>query len=326
MACGLTPARRVCYAWRVSIAAWLIRGSAALSVVHAAGCGRIGFATQALSSDGPTGDGLDGSAQDAAQLCDRTAQFGSPVLLAGVSTPAAEATMRLLPDELTGYLWSSRSGNIDLAKITRASVGDAFAYQQFEDVNTANPEFEPTISSDDSLLVFRSNRAGGAGGSDLYLADRVVPGGPLVLRGQIAELSSANGELQPFLADAELIFVSDRSGADRIYRSRRVGSNFVPPTEIAELAVAGASDSDPVMTADGKTIYFGSTRPGGIAGVDIWSASRVNDMAPFAAATLVANVNSDVTDAPSWISVDQCRLYVSSNRAGSPDVYVATRP
>ncbi len=294
--------------------------------MHVAGCGRIGFATQALSGDGPASDSLNDSASDAAPRCDRTAQFGAPVLLAGVSTPATEATLRLLPDELTGYLWSSRSGNIDLAKVTRADVGDAFTYQPFVDVNTNDPEFEPTISSDDSLLVFRSNRAGGAGGSDLYVADRAVPGGPLVLRGQIAELSSANGELQPFLSDAELLFVSDRSGADRIYRSQRVAGKFAAPTEIAELAVAGASDSDPVMTADGKTIYFGSTRPGGIAGIDIWTARRADTTSAFAAPTLVANVNSDMTDAPSWISLDQCRLYMSSSRAGPPDVYVATRP
>jgi hypothetical protein len=311
----------------MAIAACLLRSSAALLVVQLSGCGRIGFAQQGLTSDGPATDGLDGVPLDGPAPCDRTADFGPPVLLAGVSSDtSSEATMRLLPDELTGYLWTTRTGNIDLAKVTRAQRGDTFTYQPFDELNTDDPEFEPTISSDDAVLVFRSNRPGGAGGSDLYLADRALPGGPLVLRRQITELSSASADLQPFLTDAELLFISDRSGADRMYRSRRIADSFAAATEITELAVAGASDSDPVMTADGKTIYFGSTRPGGIGGIDIWSASRLNDLAPFAAATLVANVNSVMTDAPSWISLDQCRLYMSSSRGGTADVYVATRP
>ncbi len=308
----------------MAIARWLACFVAGLIVLPFAGCGRIDFATQPLGNDGPLGDG---SHLDSRAGCDLAADFGAPVLLVGVSTAAnSEATLRLLPDELTGYLWSSRSGNIDLAKVTRASLGETFAYQSFDELNTGAIEFEPTISSDDSLLVFRSNRASGAGNGDLYVADRIVVGGPMVLRGELLEVSTANDEKQPFLTDSELLFVSDRSGAERIYRSPRVIRNFLPAIELAEIAMTGASDTDPVMTADRKTIYWGSTRPGGMGDIDIWTAHRSDASAQFAAPALVANVNSAMTDAPSWISIDQCRLYMSSNRAGTPDVYVATRP
>jgi hypothetical protein len=31
-------------------------------------------------------------------------------------------------------------------------------------------------------------------------------------------------------------------------------------------------------------------------------------------------------EGPSWISPDGCRMYISSNRAGNNDIYVAARP
>ena len=310
----------------VSTCANIVRGFAALVVASAGGCGRLGFATQAFGIDGPSGPVVDSAPFDGPPRCDRTAQFATPVALDNLATSqAVEATMRLLPDELTGYLWTTRSGNIDLAKVTRPGLDAPFTFQSFDELNTINAEFEPTVASDDALLVFRSSRINDEGGGDLYVADKTPASGTFVLRGPLTDLSTANTEVQPFLTDTELLFVSDRSGAERIYRSQRVGGNFATPTEIAELAVAGASDTDPVMTADGKTIYFGSTRPGAI-GIDIWTATRNDVMAPFTAATLVANVNSSMTDAPSWISADQCRLYLSSDRLGTPDVYVATRP
>jgi len=40
---------------------------------------------------------------------------------------------------------------------------------------------------------------------------------------------------------------------------------------------------------------------------------------------LVENVNSAGDDGPSWLSPDGCRMYISSDRAGTNDVFVAQR-
>jgi Tol biopolymer transport system component len=79
-----------------------------------------------------------------------------------------------------------------------------------------------------------------------------------------------------------------------------------------------------VLAPDGLTIYFASDR--GLSDVDIFAATRPTTAAPFGTPVRLRNVNSTVTDAPSWVSRDQCRLYMSSARAGTPDVYVASRP
>ncbi len=53
--------------------------------------------------------------------------------------------------------------------------------------------------------------------------------------------------------------------------------------------------------------------------------SRASVADPFGAPVLVANINSAVDDGPSFISLDGCRLYISSVRNGNNDTFVATR-
>lgn len=84
------------------------------------------------------------------------------------------------------------------------------------------------------------------------------------------------------------------------------------------------TDSDPVLSADALTLYFASTR--GIADIDGRVAMRPTTPSVFGPPHRLANVNTPNTDAPIWISVDQCRLCIRSEREGTPDRYVATRP
>jgi hypothetical protein len=150
--------------------------------------------------------------------CVLTADFGEPTLVPGVSTTMfAEARMRLSDDELTGYLWSTRVGGIDLARVVRVLDTAAFTYDaSFTELNTTGVEFEPTISRDGLLLVFRSAR--GSTGQDLYYANRTETFGPFTFRGPIAAVNSAATDRQPFLSDNELLFSSDRGGPPRIFR------------------------------------------------------------------------------------------------------------
>jgi hypothetical protein len=81
------------------------------------------------------------------------------------------------------------------------------------------------------------------------------------------------------------------------------------------------------------TIYFGSDRGGSAGAADIWFAKRASTMATFqpsqTASTLNASLNSAGLDDPTWISPDDCRLYLASDRdevPGMRNIYVATRP
>ncbi len=280
-------------------------------------CGRVEFEPIDRAVDGPAVDSVSAG-------CNLAADFGTPQLLPGVSSDATEATLRLLPNELVGYLWTTRSGNIDLARVTRSSLTEPFSYQPFDDLNTLGLEFEPTVSSDDLSLVFRAERDGA--GADLYLATRATTADPYVSLGRITNVVSPAADYQPYLTDTHLLFVSNRNGSERIFAARRNGNNFEAPAELNELAAPVVADNDPVLSADGLTIYFASTRRSISNDMNIWVATRPSVTAPFGDPRLLPNVNSTATDGPSWISPDQCRLYLSSDRRGNPDLYVATRP
>jgi outer membrane protein OmpA-like peptidoglycan-associated protein len=91
-------------------------------------------------------------------------------------------------------------------------------------LNTSFRETSPHISPDKKFLYFSSNRPGGAGGSDIYVSERLnyswlkwsepVP---------VAGVNSASDDSQPYFDPeaAFLYFSSKRDGSSDIYRQRQ---------------------------------------------------------------------------------------------------------
>lgn len=84
------------------------------------------------------------------------------------------------------------------------------------------------------------------------------------------------------------------------------------------------SDTDPVLLADGKTLFFASIGPGG---EDSFRAVRAGYGAMFGAPLLNDSLNSPQSDTKVSVSVDGLRAYVASSRppALGVDFFVATR-
>jgi Tol biopolymer transport system component len=140
----------------------------------------------------------------------------------------------------------------------------------------------------------------------------------------VAALNSPASDAEPFLTDHDVYFASDRSGAGDIYRAPRRGVEFDAPVLVDELATAGV-EGDPVASADGLALYFRSNRPAPLGGANIYVATRAQTADRFGPPALVANVNSDANEGPSWLSPDGCRLYLWSDRLSTRDIYVASR-
>lgn len=93
---------------------------------------------------------------------------------------------------------------------------------------------------------------------------------------------------------------------------------------VAEATVNGAGQArQPVLTADGKTLYF--QRGGGGAPQEVWTATRASTQVAFgtpSAASAPLNVPSS-TNLATWVSPDGKVLWLSSSRPGSAatDVY-----
>ncbi len=283
-----------------------------------ASCGRVGF--EPVPIDAPM---VDSASSADAYVCNRALPFGVPVPISELDTPQiGEGTFRTTPDELGGYFWSYRGGPGGQAKIYYASRPDLatpWTVQVTTGLDDGRNDIDPTLASDGSVLVFRKNAP-----DDLYVAtpiDATTFETPM----PIASLNTLSTETEPFLQPNgnELIFNSMRTGGGDLYRSTRTGTMFSAPTLISELSTP-ADEGDPVLSADGLTLYF--RRNDTSTDYDIFVATRTATGQPFGVAQLVENVNTvGPAEGPSAVSEDGCRLYLTSDRSGDYDIYVATR-
>ncbi len=104
--------------------------------------------------------------------------FGAPALVAELNTALDDQRPNVrVRDGLEMFFESSRTGTLgaaDLYVTTRASLSSAWQtpVNLGASVNSASGESRPSLSFDGRELFFHSNRPGGAGSDDIYLARR----------------------------------------------------------------------------------------------------------------------------------------------------------
>lgn len=116
-------------------------------------------------------------------------------------------------------------------------------------------------------------------------------------------------------------------GSCDLYWSKRMGDKWSRPRNFGAPVNTAAWESQPTMAADGKTIYFVSSRPGGFGGMDIWKTTMTAEGAFTAPENLGASINTPGDDAAPFIHSDGRTLYFASNGRvgmGGYDLYYAT--
>jgi hypothetical protein len=217
--------------------------------------------------------------------------WGPPANLgATVNSPYMEAYPSLSSDGLTLYfsdLYSGTSrpgglGGADIWVATRTSHNDAWTtpVNLGAPVNSSAMDLSPTVSGDGLILVFASSRAGTSGPYDLWMSTRATvqdPWGSPVNLG--AYVNSSAGELECSLsADGlTLFFASGRPGGLSNYdlwmtTRRSQGDPWAPTINVGSVANSTSTEGAPGVSADMRTLYFDSDRPGGLGGYDLWEA------------------------------------------------------
>ena len=296
-----------------------------------AGCGSVHPGTDASQSgdaanDAPTALG-----------CDPTAKFGSPMPVDGLAaTGVDELSARLSPDELTVYFTRTVvGGDFNLYAARRAVITDKFGtLAPITLAESPSNDMHPTVSSDGLALWFESIRLANTG-ARIYISTRgSVLGefGGADLAGVVNETDPTQNDGQPFVtADGKELWLSSSrgstSGDSNLWRSVRVGGAFTDPVPVPELSSA-STDWLPMLSADRLTVYFASDRPGTgtKGGFDIWTAHRTAVDDGFQAPVVAEELNTSADDYPSWLSADNCRMYLTSRTSGTDDIYLATRP
>ena len=214
------------------------------------------------------------------------------------------------------------------------------------DINTAALEQGSAPSRDGLSLFFQSDRAGGFGNVDLYVSQRACVDddnpecewGPAQNLG--ATINTASIENAPKLSPDEhwLYFASTRpggAGGSDLWVShrhdRRDDFGWEAPVNLGSGVNTPAAENQPDVFDDPatgvQTMYFISTRPGGLGGSDIYVSTRGADGA-FGSPTPVTELNSTANDLQPAVRRDGLEMFMGSNRAGGVgniDMYVSTR-
>lgn len=285
--------------------------------------------TPDVAADSPQDSGV--------RRCDPLKPFGAPVALSSLNSASDERNVTLSADELTLYLVrKDGSGQGDIWVATRANVNDVFlAPALLGGVNGPSDEGNASITGDGKNLVFHSNRDGGAGLYDLYVATRANPQAQFTQVVPMIGLNAPSNEYHPFVLPTgkTLYFDSNNRdggvGAADIYVASGIDPvSFGSAALVPELS-STASDTQPTVSADALTIVFGSDRPGGQGGLDLWIATRPTIANTFGPPeNMGPTLNASGTDLPGWLSADGCLLYFSSDRAGGfglNDIWLARR-
>jgi WD40-like Beta Propeller Repeat len=272
----------------------------------------------------------DAAPADASRACDaQSPQFGPPKRVVLEDFTGWAYLPRLSADETTLFFQATRVNyGYDVFFAQRTSGPTAFARPvPLVDVDTTADEGNAALGIGELTLLFTSNREGGLGGFDLFEATRARADAPFKDVHPLVALNTAANDYEPFVAGEEVFFGSDRSGLRKLYRAAIANGSYGQPGAVHELDSPN-DESTPVLSGDRLTIYFSSTRSGGVGGYDIWTADRPNLAAPFLPPENLNAQNSDTDDSPGWLSPDGCRLYFSSDRPGGPgptNLYVTER-
>ncbi len=203
-----------------------------------------------------------------------------------VNSSSWEYSPDLSADGLKLYFVSSRPGGCggdDEWVTTRATVSSPWGTPANlgPTVNSSGYDGCPSISHDGLMLTFNSDRPGGYGGWDVWVATRATTNdawGTPVNAGPVVN-SSAREHCTDIWSDGLLLFfVSERSGGfgrTDLWMTRRPTTSdpWGPPVHFESPVNHSGLDHGPIASSDGSTFYFSSDRPGGSGGIDLWQMS-----------------------------------------------------
>jgi len=194
-------------------------------------------------------------------------------------------------------------------------------------VNSPDEDLIPRLSADELELFFASDRPGGAGGLDLYVARRATRDAEFGTPEPIRELNTSDAEYGPFLASDNLtLYYANRHTLDIDVAMRP--SRMLPFS--ASVPVAGVNtpptdESEPYLAQNDQVLYFPSSR---IGNYDIHRSTR-DASGAFGTPMPISEINMpSAVDANPVVASDGLTIYWTTDNgiSGRADTWIATRP
>lgn len=194
-----------------------------------------------------------------------------------------------------------------------------------EAINTDFSEYSPSLTADEKTIYFtrkqkRERRSiyEPAEYEDIYYSHKV--NGKWKQAENIGQPVNTDGN-EGFLsisADGQHLFYTacnrpEGVGSCDIYYSRRMGSSWENPSNMGTSVNSREWDSQPSVTADGKTLYFTSARNDSYGVTDIWMTQYQNDSAWKEPVNLGPVINTSRREMSPFITADNSTLFFASD-------------
>jgi OmpA-OmpF porin, OOP family len=202
-------------------------------------------------------------------------------------------------------------------------------------INRFVMQYFPVLTADQEQLIFTRR----TGFTDIHDEDLVVSnrnnGGQWSVPASISAVinTEMNEGTCTISADGrKLIFTScagrDNIGSCDLFESLKVGDNWSAPKNLGPYVNTPAWESQPSLSADGRTLYFVSDRRSGLGQRDIW-VTTLDDKGQWTKAVNAGKpINSEFDEMSPFIHVNGKTLYFATNGLpgfGGYDVFSVER-
>ena len=209
-------------------------------------------------------------------------------------------------------------------------------------LNTQHNDMYAILTADGLTVYFTSDRPGGLGGDDLWVSRRENTDASWGDPENLVVLNSAsNDSLSVFSTSGNIMyFHSDRPGGCGLgdlwtSRAKPGGDAWTAPVSMGCVVNTASTEIAPAFYANDdrglSTIYFGSNRPGGIGGFDVyetWTTDGDLEGAAWGSGVLVPELSSPKRDTRTFVRRDGREVFITTDRdfgVGGLDIWVAAR-
>ena len=197
-------------------------------------------------------------------------------------------------------------------------------------VNTELPEYLPCFTADGNYMIYTSRFAGQ---EDFFQSQRIDGewtegvnlGEPVnTMDNEGAQTMSADGRFLVFTACNR----REDFGSCDLYIAEKINGKWSQPVNIGATVNTSAWESQPSLSADGRTLYFVSSRAGGKGKKDIWVTYKRRNGEWMKPRNLGDEINTAGEETSPFIHADGQTLYFSSDGhdgMGNSDIFMSTR-
>lgn len=207
-------------------------------------------------------------------------------------------------------------------------------------VNTPAAEYAPIITADESELIYTYLGPQSTGGlldgnnqtdtlgsynEDIFISRKV--GDNWTTPEKIDELDTKGNDASIAIsADGNQLFTfhaTAKNGGD-IYVSTQYNGHWSKPEALGPNVNTKYWEGSCSLAAGGKTLFFASSRPGGIGGRDLYQSNMMPDGSWGKAINLGPNINSPLDEDAPFITTDGITLFFSSEgwkSMGGSDIF-----